>query len=135
MARSAAETILLVEDDLHVQRVVRNILSRSGFRVLAANGAEEAISLTRDPDSGTIDLLLSDLVMPGRSGRELALEVQALRPDISILYMSGYTDDAVIRRGVLEEGMAFIQKPFGADDLVRRVREVLASGHDRMVAA
>ncbi len=135
MARSAAETILLVEDDLHVQRIVRNILSRSGFCVLAADGGEEALRLIRDPDSGTIHLLLSDLVMPGRSGRELAVEVQVLRPDISILYMSGYTDDAVIRRGVLEEGMAFIQKPFGADDLVRRVREVLDSGHDRLVAA
>jgi PAS domain S-box-containing protein len=132
---SEGETILLVEDDPHVQRIVRNILSRSGFRVLAADGAEEALRLTRDADSGTIHLLLSDLVMPGRSGRELAREVQVLRPDISILYMSGYTDDAVIRRGVLEEGMAFIQKPFGADDLVRRVREVLDPDHDRMVAA
>ena len=73
--------------------------------------------------------------MPGTSGRELAVQIQVLRPDISILYMSGYTDDAVIRRGVLEAGMAFIQKPFGAEDLVRRVREVLEPEHDRLVAA
>ena len=136
IARSAAgETILLVEDDPHVQRIVRNILQRSGYRVLAADGASEALQFAEDTDGSTIDLLLSDLVMPGTSGRELALQVQALRPDISILYMSGYTDDAVIRRGVLEAGMAFIQKPFGADDLVRRVREVLDPDHDRMVAA
>ena len=135
VARSAGETILLVEDDPHVQRIVRNILTRSGYRVLAADGAKEALQLAEAANGSTIHLLLSDLVMPGTSGRELAVEVQALRPDISVLYMSGYTDDAVIRRGVLEAGMAFIQKPFGADDLVRRVREVLDPDHDRMVAA
>jgi CheY-like chemotaxis protein len=134
VAGSAGETILLVEDDPHVQRIVRNILSRSGYRVLAADGAKEAMRLAGN-GGGTINLLLSDLVMPGTSGRELAVQIQTLRPDISILYMSGYTDDAVIRRGVLEAGMAFIQKPFGAGDLVRRVREVLDSNHDRMVAA
>ncbi len=73
--------------------------------------------------------------MPGTSGRELAEQIQALRPDIAILYMSGYTDDAVIRRGVLEAGMAFIQKPFGADLLTRRVREVLDDNHDQPAAA
>ena len=135
VARSAGETILLVEDDPHVQRIVRNILTRSGYRVLAADGAKEALQLAEAANGSTIHLLLSDLVMPGTSGRELAVQVQALRPDISVLYMSGYTDDAVIRRGVLEAGMAFIQKPFGADDLVRRVREVLDPDHDRMVAA
>ncbi|HMJ00165.1 MAG TPA: PAS domain-containing protein [Gaiellaceae bacterium] len=134
IARSEGETILLVEDDPHVQRIVRNILSRSGYRVLAAGGGGEAIRLAGN-GGGTIHLLLSDLVMPGTSGRELAVQIQGLRPDIAILYMSGYTDDAVIRRGVLEAGMAFIQKPFGADDLVRRVREVLDSDRDRMVAA
>jgi PAS domain S-box-containing protein len=123
---SAGETILLVEDDPHVQRVVRNILSRSGYRVLTAAGAAEALLLAAD-ESDMIDMLLSDLVMPGTSGRVLAGQVQALRPAISILYMSGYTDDAVIRRGVLDAGMAFIQKPFGAEDLARRVREVFDS--------
>jgi len=135
IASNAGETILLVEDDPHVQRIVRNILNRSGYRVLAADGAKEALQLAEDADGSTIHLLLSDLVMPGTSGRELAVQVQALRPDIAILYMSGYTDDAVIRRGVLEAGMAFIQKPFGAEDLVRRVREVLEPEPDRMVAA
>ena len=124
ITESAGETILLVEDDPHVQRIVKNILSRSGYRVLSAGGAEEALRLAADKGD-TIHLLLSDLVMPGTSGRELAEQIQVLRPDISILYMSGYTDDVVIRRGVLEAGMAFIQKPFGADDLSRRVRELL----------
>jgi CheY-like chemotaxis protein len=130
---SAGETILLVEDDPHVQRIVRNILSRSGYRVLTAGGAAEAYRVAEE-EGDTIHMLLSDLVMPGTSGRQLAEQIQALRPDIAVLYMSGYTDDAVIRRGVLEAGMAFIQKPFGAEDLARRVREVLY-GQDRPVAA
>jgi two-component system cell cycle sensor histidine kinase/response regulator CckA len=131
---SAGETILLVEDDQHVQRIVGNILRRSGYRLLTASGAEEALRLVEE-EGGTIHLLLSDLVMPGTSGRELAEQIQVLRPDISILYMSGYTDDVVIRRGVLEAGMAFIQKPFGAEDLARRVRDVLDSQDDRKEAA
>ena len=134
IAESAGETILLVEDDPHVQRIVDNILRRSGYSVLTAGGGEEALRLAAD--EGTIDLLLSDLVMPGTSGREIAEQIQALRPDIAILYMSGYTDDAVIRRGVLEAGMAFIQKPFGAENLTRRVREVLdGQGHEPAAAA
>jgi two-component system, cell cycle sensor histidine kinase and response regulator CckA len=134
VTESAEETILLVEDDPHVQRIVRNILSRSGYRVLTAGGAEEALRIAEE-EGGTIHLLLSDLVMPGTGGRELAVQIQKLRPDVSILYMSGYTDDAVIRRGVLEAGMAFIQKPFGAEDLARRVREVLDGTGDRKAAA
>jgi PAS domain S-box-containing protein len=134
VTESAGETILLVEDDPHVQRIVGNILRRSGYRLLTASGAEEAVELAEGED-GTIHLLLSDLVMPGTSGRELAEQIQVLRPSIAILYMSGYTDDVVIRRGVLEAGMAFIQKPFGADDLGRRVRELLDSHVTEPVAA
>ena len=134
ITESAGETILLVEDDPHVQRIVGNILRRSGYRLLTASGADEALRMAEDED-GTIHLLLSDLVMPGTSGRELAEQIQVLRPEIAILYMSGYTDDVVIRRGVLEAGMAFIQKPFGADDLGRRVREVLDSHVTEPVAA
>jgi signal transduction histidine kinase/ActR/RegA family two-component response regulator len=131
---SAGETILLVEDDPHVQRIVGNILRRAGYRLLTASGADEALVRVEE-EGGTIHLLLSDLVMPGTSGRELAEQIQVLRPDIAILYMSGYTDDVVIRRGVLEAGMAFIQKPFGAEDLGRRVREVLDAQDDRTKAA
>ena len=130
----SGETILLVEDDPHVQRIVRNILHRSRYRVLPASGAEEALELAK-VENGTIDLLLSDLVMPGTSGRELAEQIQVLRPEIAILYMSGYTDDAVIRRGVLQAGMAFIQKPFGAEALALRVREVLDAHSDQPAAA
>lgn len=133
ITESAGETILLAEDDPHVRRLVRNILRRSGYRVLTADGAEEALRLV-EQDDGTIHLLLSDLIMPGTSGRELAEQIQALRPGVSILYMSGYTDDAVIRRGVLEAGTAFIQKPFGAEDLARRVRDVLDGQDDRVAA-
>jgi two-component system, cell cycle sensor histidine kinase and response regulator CckA len=130
----SGETILLVEDDPHVQRIVRNILHKSRYRVLPASGGEEALELAK-VENGTIDLLLSDLVMPGTSGRELAEQIQALRPDIAILYMSGYTDDAVVRRGVLQAGTAFIQKPFGADALALRVREVLDAHNDQPAAA
>ena len=132
--QSLGETILLVEDDPHVQRIVRNILHRSRYRVLPASGAEEAIELAK-VENGTIDLLLSDLVMPGIGGRELAEQIQLLRPDIAILYMSGYTDDAVVRRGVLEAGVAFIQKPFGAEALALRIREVLDAHSDQPAAA
>jgi two-component system cell cycle sensor histidine kinase/response regulator CckA len=135
IAKSAGETILLVEDDPHVRRIVENMLSRSGYCVLAAEGAKEALRLVDERAGAPIHLLLSDLVMPGTSGRELAVQIQALRPDISILYMSGYTDDAVIRRGVLDAGMAFIQKPFGAADLGRRVRHELDVQNARPEAA
>ena len=132
--QNSGETILLVEDDPHVQRIVRNILHKSRYRVLPASGGEEALELAK-VENGTIDLLLSDLVMPGTSGRELAEQIQELRPDIAILYMSGYTDDVVVRRGVLEAGMAFIQKPFGAEALALRVREVLDAHSNQPAAA
>ncbi len=134
ITQSSGETILLVEDDPHVQRIVRNILHKSRYRVLPANGGEEALELAK-AENGTIDLLLSDLVMPGTSGRQLAEQIQAIRPDIAILYMSGYTDDAVVRRGVLDAGMAFIQKPFGAEQLALRIREVLDAHSDQPAAA
>jgi two-component system, cell cycle sensor histidine kinase and response regulator CckA len=128
--QSEGETILLVEDDVRVGRIVRNMLIRSGYRVLAADDAEDALTLLAE-EEWSIDLLLSDLIMPGMGGRELAERVKTLQPQAAVLYMSGYTDDAVVRREVLDADVAFLQKPFGIADLVRHVRAEL----DRSKAA
>jgi len=117
------ETILLVEDDPQVRVIVARMLEASGYRVIpAADGAE---ALQQAGSAGRIDLLLSDVVMPGLGGRELAERLRQVQPEAAVLHMSGYTDDAVIRRGVLEHDAAFIEKPFSAEDLCRRVRELL----------
>jgi two-component system cell cycle sensor histidine kinase/response regulator CckA len=120
-----AETILVVEDDAMVRRIVTGMLEELGYRVLAADGGEAALDLVATWAS-SIDLILTDLVMPGPSGRETAERIRKLFPDAKVLYMSGYTDDVVIRDGgAFEPGIAFIQKPFGPEQLGRCVREVL----------
>ena len=123
-ADGGAETVLLVEDDASVREIVTRMLENLGYRVLAADGGEAALGLAADWRS-KIDLLLTDLSMPGLSGRETAEAVRDLAPAAKVLYMSGYTDDLVIRGGTSEPGSTFIQKPFGSSDLARRVREVL----------
>jgi two-component system cell cycle sensor histidine kinase/response regulator CckA len=100
------------------------MLEASGYRVIAAADGAEALQQAGSAN-GRIDLLLSDVVMPGLGGRELAERLRQVQPEAAILHMSGYTDDAVIRRGVLEHDAAFIEKPFSAEDLCRRVRELL----------
>ena len=120
------ETILLAEDDEMVRAMTRLILSDHGYRVLAAANGTAALSIcerTEEP----IHLLLTDVVMPGMSGRELADRLARLRPEMKVLFMSGYTDDAIIHHGVLDEGINFLQKPFAPDTLTRKVREVLGS--------
>jgi signal transduction histidine kinase/ActR/RegA family two-component response regulator len=118
------ETILLVEDDPQVRMIVARMLEASGYRVIAAADGEEALQQAGSAN-GRIDLLLSDVVMPGLGGRELAERLRKVQPEAAVLHTSGYTDDAVIRRGVLEHDAAFIEKPFTAEDLCRRVRELL----------
>jgi two-component system, cell cycle sensor histidine kinase and response regulator CckA len=118
------ETVLLVEDEDMVRRAVRAILSRGGYRILEAGSGNAALDLLRGHE-GPVDLLITDVVMPELSGRELALRVAELRPNIKVLYMSGYTDDTIVRHGVLEANMAFIQKPATPDELLRKIREVL----------
>ena len=120
-----AETILLVEDQEQVRVVALGILERHGYHVIVAQNANDALHLART-HAGTIDLLLTDVVMPLLSGAELAKRISLLRPGINVLYMSGYTDDSVIRHGVLESCMAFLQKPFTVEGLTRKVREVLS---------
>ncbi len=118
------ETILLAEDEDMVRALVTNILQDNGYTVLAAGHSEEAFRLSGRHEK-PIHLLVTDVVMPGMSGRELAERLASSRPKMKVLYISGYTDDAVLRHGVQAEGMPFLQKPFTPDALLRKVREVL----------
>jgi two-component system cell cycle sensor histidine kinase/response regulator CckA len=121
---TGTETILLVEDEEALRRVAKRMLDASGYTVLAAAGGEEAIRIVAQHEGG-IQLLLTDVVMAGMGGRTLAHELVKARPELKILYMSGYTDDAIVHHGVLEAGTHFLAKPFTAPDLLRKVREVL----------
>ncbi len=118
------EMILLVEDDDQVRAVVRGILRKSGYSVLEARNGAEALELS-EKHSGTIQLLVSDVVMPQMSGPELAKRLAQTRPNIKVLCMSGYTDDSIVRHGVLEAQIAYLQKPISREALTTKVREVL----------
>ena len=118
------ETVLLVEDAAALRAVAQQVLERHGYTVLAAPDAEAALGLAAG-HRGRIHLLLTDVVMPGLSGRHLAERLTLTRPDIRVLYASGYTDDSVVRHGILESGTAYLQKPFTPDALARKVRAVL----------
>jgi two-component system cell cycle sensor histidine kinase/response regulator CckA len=118
------ETVLLAEDEAPVRAVARQVLERQGYKVLEAPSAEAALDLAQRY-SGPIHVLLTDVVMPGLSGHDLAQRLAALRPEIRVIYMSGYSDDAITRHGLLEPGLAYVQKPFTPDVIARKVREVL----------
>jgi len=123
-AKRGTETVLLAEDEAPVRAVARHVLERHGYNVLEAPSAEAALDLARRY-SGDIHVLLTDVVMPGLSGPDLARQLVALRPAVRVIYMSGYTDDAITRHGVLEPGLAYVQKPFTPEAIARKVREVL----------
>jgi CheY-like chemotaxis protein len=118
------ETILLVEDDDSVRRVTASLLKFLGYRVVEAPNGIEALRLCRE-HAGPIHLLLTDVVMPMMNGREVATRVRAFLPGIRTLFMSGYTDDSILRHGVLDEGVAFLSKPLSHEALGRKLREVL----------
>ena len=118
------ETVLVVEDAASVRSVMRQVLERYGYAVLEAPDGETALQLAAK-HHGPIHLLLTDVVMPGVSGRQLADRLLRLRPGIKVLYASGYTDDAIIHHGILEPGIAYLQKPFTRDALALKVRAVL----------
>jgi CheY-like chemotaxis protein len=118
------ETILLVEDEEMIRKAAREILEDNGYRVLEASGGDEALMICRE-HKARIQLLMTDVVMPQMNGRELAERLASLRPELKVLYMSGYTDDAIIHHGVLDDGIAFLEKPFTAKDLTHKVRELL----------
>jgi signal transduction histidine kinase/CheY-like chemotaxis protein len=118
------ETVLLAEDDQGVRRIAREFLKMKGYQVLEAGNAAEAIQIARE-STGPIHLLLTDIVMPGLKGEELVERVMSIRPDVKVLYMSAYTEDAIVNLGILAPGTNFIEKPFGPEDLARKVRKVL----------
>jgi two-component system cell cycle sensor histidine kinase/response regulator CckA len=118
------ETILIVEDEEEVKDLTAQILKKYGYTILKASKGNEAISIC-DGHKGSIHLMLTDVVMPEMDGRRLAESIISLRPGIKVLYMSGYTDNAIIHHGVLDKGMNYIQKPFTVESLARKVREVL----------
>jgi CheY-like chemotaxis protein len=121
-----AETILLVEDDKAVRAMTRLALQTNGYTVLEAGDGGEAICICEQyPEA--IHLLVSDVVMPQMGGRQLAEQLTALHPEMRLLFASGYTDDAVVRHGVLQAEVQFLQKPFSIDALHRKVRDVLDS--------
>jgi DNA-binding NtrC family response regulator len=122
---SGTETILLVEDQREVRDVVRQTLQRHGYKVLEAVDGDAALALLQ-AGAGPIHLVLTDVVMPHMSGRELVDKITRHDPSVRVLYTSGYTDAAIVRHGVLDPSIAFIQKPFTPEQLLGRVRDVLS---------
>jgi CheY-like chemotaxis protein len=123
-AAGGHETVLLVEDDPALRSVMQEVLESAGYRVHPASRSEEALAISAVRPGG-IDLVLSDVVMPGRSGPELAAELLARRPGLRVLYTSGYPFDAIAHHGVQEPGVRLLQKPFSPSDLLREVRAAL----------
>jgi two-component system, cell cycle sensor histidine kinase and response regulator CckA len=126
-AARGQETLLIVEDQPDVRRMSLSILKANGYRLLEAGNAEQALGLSASY-SGKIDLLVTDVIMPGLNGRQLADRLVEERPGLKVLYTSGYTADVIALHGSLEPGMEYLPKPFGAAQLSAKVREVLASG-------
>ena len=119
-----SETVLLVEDEAPVRDLAVRVLESCGYQVLAAGDGLEALQIGEQHD-GPVHLLLTDVVLPQMSGVELAEQLQSARPEMRVLYMSGYTDDAIAQHGVLAPGVSFLPKPFTIEDLTQKVREVL----------
>ena len=118
------ETVLLVEDDEHLRGLTLRILQSRGYQIITATDGRDALRRAKEHE-GAIHLMLSDVVMPGMSGRVLSEQLCALRPMLKVLFMSGYTDDDVMRRGILDRRTAFLEKPFTPEQLVGKVRDVL----------
>ena len=123
-ARRGTETVLLVEDNDSVRALAREALTRSGYRVFEACNGEEGVRIARE-EAGSIDLVITDVVMPVMGGRELAARLSAMWPGLKILFTSGYTDDAILNEGTMPPGTAFIQKPFTPESLLRVARDML----------
>ena len=119
-----SETILIVEDELRLRELTRMFLEGYGYKVMEASAADEAIRAS-ETFTGTIDMLLTDVIMPGMSGRQLAEEILKRRPKTKIMYMTGYTDDMVVQHKVLEPGVQLLQKPFNKTELALKVRSTL----------
>jgi len=123
---NGAETILVVEDETRVRKLMAGVLSARGYRVIEATRGEEALRLAQE-QSGGIDLAVVDVVMPEMSGPEFVRRLRPMCPEMRVLFISGYTDEAIVHHGIEESGAAFLQKPFLPDGLARKVRQVLDS--------
>jgi len=121
-----SEVVLLVEDEKGVRDLTREYLQLSGYTVLDAQDGESALEIART-HAGPIHALITDVVMPGLSGRELGERMSDIRPGIKVLYMSGYTDQSAFRNGILDKGAELLQKPFGMSTLASKLREVLSA--------
>ena len=130
---NGTETILVVEDEEMVRKLAREVLDERGYRVLEAANGDEAIKICHEYEN-PIHLVLTDVVMPGMSGREVAQAIKTAHPEAAVLYMSGYTDDAIVRHGVLEPGINFIEKPFTSQALVSKVMSVLKDGGKTVIS-
>jgi CheY-like chemotaxis protein len=119
-----SETVLVVEDDEMVRSMILKALNSYGYHVLCAPNGQEALRILREQEE-MVSLVLTDIVMPGMSGGELAAQAQGEQQDLKILYMSGYTDNAIVHHGVLYKSVSFLQKPFTPDLLAGKVRKVL----------
>jgi PAS domain S-box-containing protein len=120
-----SETVLLVEDEEMVRKLAYTVLQRNGYKVLEASNGDEALDVVQGRNGNPIHLVVTDVVMPGMSGRQLADRLVSLQPELKVLYMSGYTDDAIVHHGVLDPGIAYIPKPFTPETLASKVREIL----------
>ncbi|PIU50555.1 MAG: hybrid sensor histidine kinase/response regulator, partial [Desulfobacterales bacterium CG07_land_8_20_14_0_80_52_14] len=118
------ETVLLVEDDLSILAMGKAMLERLGYAILTAGDTNQALDLAK-VHGGPIHLLMTDVVMPQMSGKDLALQMRTLNPEIKVLFMSGYTTNIIAHRGILDEAVHFIQKPFSMKNLASKVRKAL----------
>jgi len=125
--RQGSETVLVVEDEEAVRILVRRVLESSGYQVLEARHGAEALVIC-DEHKDPIQMLMTDVIMPEMSGRQLADRLSTQRPEMKVLYMSGYTDNAISHHGILEPGINFLQKPFTPVNILRKVRSVLDGG-------
>jgi two-component system, cell cycle sensor histidine kinase and response regulator CckA len=123
--RAGGETILVVEDEKAVRELTVRMLQQLGYVILTASSGQEALEICRN-HAGFIDMLLTDVVMPGMSGRQLADQLLLQRPDTAVLFLSGYTENTVVHHGVLDAGVNFLPKPFSRENLAKKLREVLA---------
>jgi CheY-like chemotaxis protein len=123
------ETVLIVEDNAAILKLTQRMLKRLGYRVLAANSPQKAIAMARNHPE-PIDLLLTDVIMPESNGRDLALRMEGICPRIKVLYMSGYTSNIIVNRGVLNEDVVLLQKPFSKNELASKIKDVLTATTD-----
>jgi CheY-like chemotaxis protein len=117
------QTVLVVDDAAGLRELTKRLLERLGYTVLLAADADDALRLF--DENASIDLLLTDVVMPGASGPELVRQLVERRPSLKVIYMSGYTDEAIVHHGILDAGVAFLHKPFSSETLGRKIQEVL----------